>query len=266
MEIVYAAHTESGVFMLDGQGICRWAVAPPGRTHAQVPERIVGAQYVATLDLASSGGLVDMPRAGCPMLFAHTDEDGKIRLVRTQPVLRFEDKRNGTTISSPPPANEDATPVVAVPVRPSAPPSAAPMPLLRPLPSSALARPISSRPLGSALVRTRSSPPGGEPIRRPLPPPPAVPGQSVATLPPPPPRAHAISLVPPPRRSVPPSGEVRAAAPAPRPLGPRLSDSTVRTNGIPSTFGTSNPDTGIKSIPVRVRSANLSLRRLARGR
>jgi hypothetical protein len=96
MEIVYAAHTQAGVFMLDEQGVCRWAVAQPGKRE-MVPERIVGAQYVAALDLGAEGGLVTFPRVGCPMLFAVTDEAGRIRLVRTPPLQRFEDRRNAPT-------------------------------------------------------------------------------------------------------------------------------------------------------------------------
>ncbi len=96
VEIVYAAHTQAGVFMLDEQGVCRWAVAHPNKRE-KVPERIVGAQYVATLDVGVEGALVTFPRVGCPMLFAATDESGRIRLVRTPPLERFEDRRNAPT-------------------------------------------------------------------------------------------------------------------------------------------------------------------------
>jgi hypothetical protein len=98
MEIVYAAHTQSGVFMLDAEGVCRWAVGHSGHStlgDGGVPERIVGAQYLATLDVDADGGLVDLPRVGCPMLFAATDPvTGRVRLVRTPPLIRFEDRRN----------------------------------------------------------------------------------------------------------------------------------------------------------------------------
>jgi hypothetical protein len=184
MEIVYVAHTQSGVFMLDEQGVCRWAVARPGRTQEQekVPERIVGAQYVATLDLEEPGGLVALPRVGSPMLFAATDPvSGRIRLVRTPPLLRFEDRRNGPVrkplVSK---LDEDSTPIVPMPIPKSTPPPESfPVPLLR---------------------------------RAPLQPPP---------------RARIVARIP----------------PAP---------------GIPSS--------GVQSIPVRVRSANMTLKRLARGK
>ncbi len=138
MEIVYAAHTESGVFMLDEQGVCRWAVANPGKTRERVPERIVGAQYVATLDLEATGGLVVFPRVGCPMLFAATDETGRIKLVRTPKLLRFEDRRSAPTRQ--PLASkldthdiEDLTPITPTPIPPR--PTASEVeafPLLRP--------------------------------------------------------------------------------------------------------------------------------------
>jgi hypothetical protein len=164
MEIVYAAHTESGVFMLDAEGVCRWAVALPGRTQEKVPERIVGAQYVATLDVATTGCLVDLPRVGCPMLFAATDEAGRIRLLRTPPVLRFEDRR--TTIRPPPMADEDKTPAVPAPV------STKPLPLVRP-------------PQQSFAGALALPPPPALPRMTPLPPPPRA--RIAARLPPPPP-------------------------------------------------------------------------------
>jgi len=155
MEIVYAAHTESGVFMLDEQGVCRWAVSSPGKTREKVPERIVGAQYVATLDLEASGGLVVFPRVGCPMLFAATDETGRIRLVRTPPLQRFEDRRAAPMrqpLASKLDAralDDDFTPIAPVP-RPSSipppmttPPESFPVPLLMqltPLPPPPRAR------------------------------------------------------------------------------------------------------------------------------
>ena len=106
MDIAYAALTESCTFMLDAEGICRWVVAanPPPATPAnrarakdweksqQAAARCIGAQYVASLDVSTSGGLVDMPRVGVPMLFARVDRNGRVSLVRTGAVLRFEDR------------------------------------------------------------------------------------------------------------------------------------------------------------------------------
>jgi len=59
--------------MLDAEGVCRWAVGHSGRSPLsngpeRVPERIVGAQYLASLDVSAEGALVDLPRVGCPML------------------------------------------------------------------------------------------------------------------------------------------------------------------------------------------------------
>ena len=95
MDIAYAALTESCTFMLDAEGICRWVVAsnstaPHQKKHQQVAERCIGAQYVASLDVNTSGGLIEMPRVGVPMLFARVDRNGRVSLVRTGPVLRFE--------------------------------------------------------------------------------------------------------------------------------------------------------------------------------
>lgn len=100
MEIAYAAHTESCTFMLDADGICRWVAASnPSMAHRvknweksqQAASKCVGAQYVASLDVTSRGGLVEMPRVGVPMLFARVDHTtGRVTLVRTGPVVRFE--------------------------------------------------------------------------------------------------------------------------------------------------------------------------------
>src|SRR6185503_1596507 len=180
MDNVYAAHTRSDVFMRDQNGVCRWAVAQPGHTAEKVPERIVGAQYLATLDVDAEGALVDLPRIGCPMLFAATDESGRIRLVRTPPLLRFEDRRNGpmrrplaskfdvepaTTPTPPMPRHydEEATPLssyiseLASQRQSSPPPESLPLPLMRQT---------------SGVRPTTGSNPILPPPRTPLPPPP----------------------------------------------------------------------------------------------
>ncbi len=227
MEIVYAAHTRSGVFMLDENGVCRWAVEQPGRAE-KVPERIVGAQYLATLDVNVEGAIVDFPRVGCPMLFAATDETGRVRLVRTPPLLRFEDRRVAPMrrpLASkfdfddivPAPrfnADEEKTPVALA--RTSSippPPTSATEPSI-PLP---LTNPISSSQMGAPVTR-----------RTPLPPPP---------------RARIAARIPPPPQS---------------PSAPSLS-STGSGLRVP-------PQAGVQSIPVRFHAANMSLRKLARGK
>jgi hypothetical protein len=100
MDIAYAAHTESCTLLLDERGICRKVVVRPAAAllHARGAldpgaERCLGAQYVASIDLESYGGLIAAPRAGTPMLFAYVDATGRICLVRTGPITRFEDKR-----------------------------------------------------------------------------------------------------------------------------------------------------------------------------
>lgn len=89
MGVVYAAHTEACTLMLDESGVCQWA-APTG--NGRVPDRIVGAQFVASLDVGAPGALVSTPREGVPMLFAVADEDGRISLIRTTNLVRFDDR------------------------------------------------------------------------------------------------------------------------------------------------------------------------------
>jgi hypothetical protein len=92
-EIQYAAHTATCTFFLDGEGICRrvmMVAKTRNREAARSASRCVGAQYVASLDPTLSGMLSDMPKVGISMLFARTDERGRISLVRTGHVTRFE--------------------------------------------------------------------------------------------------------------------------------------------------------------------------------
>ena len=255
MEIVYAAYTETGTFMLDERGVCRWAVAPPGKTHATVPEKIVGAQYVATLDVGAPGGLVDLPRVGCPMLFASVDETGRVQLVRTQPVIRFEDKKNPEksqgSKSGPPPAllaEQEKTPA-----RPSVPPPRA----------SAPPRPASSRPLPS-------TPP--IPLVRPASPSPVPPRQSmIAPKMPPAPRSPSMASINTPSacRTVPPvtapprrSHPTIPPPPTTDPSPPPAIDSVTR-------IAPPNPPSAssIQSMPTsRVKGTSTQMRRMIRGR
>lgn len=95
-EIQYAAHTATCTFLLDSDGVCRRIVMVPSANASRSREahraasRCVGAQYVASLDPSLSGMLSDMPKVGISMLFARTDERGRISLVRTGHVTRFE--------------------------------------------------------------------------------------------------------------------------------------------------------------------------------
>jgi len=100
VSVAYAAATRGCTFLLDEDGVCRRVVLRHerlsadatlgGRTRAQAARRCIGAQYVASIDVRVNGGLVPMPRVGVPMLFAYTGDDGRIAVVRTGPLVRFE--------------------------------------------------------------------------------------------------------------------------------------------------------------------------------
>ena len=99
MSVAYAATTEGCTFLLDEDGVCRRVLLRHerrtdatlgGRTRSQAARRCIGAQYVAAIDVRVEGGLVPMPRLGTPMLFAYTDDDGRLAVVRTGPLTRFE--------------------------------------------------------------------------------------------------------------------------------------------------------------------------------
>jgi hypothetical protein len=99
-EIAYAAFTETATFMLDADGICRWVVPASSVTRTTTfskeldsSERCVGAQYVASIDAHVQGGLVELPRVGASLVFAVLDASGRISLIRTGALLRFEVKR-----------------------------------------------------------------------------------------------------------------------------------------------------------------------------
>ncbi|HEY1958033.1 MAG TPA: hypothetical protein VGH28_20570 [Polyangiaceae bacterium] len=221
--------------MLDKNGVCRWAVAQPGHTAEKVPERIVGAQYLATLDVTADGALVDLPRIGCPMLFAATDETGRVRLVRTPPLLRFEDRREGAmrrplaskfdmeplTPQVPRAYDDDATPIAPL--------------------SSYVAE------LAPASERQRQSSP---PESMPLP----LTRQTTGTRP----VSHSSPFLPPPRTPLPPPPRARIAARIPPAPSMPLS---ATGSGLRA-----SPAPGVQSIPVRTRAANMSLKKLARGK
>src|SRR5262249_5310594 len=103
----YAAYTDACTFFLDENGVCLRVVltrrSPDsvtlgGRTRADAADRCVGAQYVASIDRGTAGGLVPMPSAGAAMLFAYIDADGRIAVVRTGPLVRFENLHDRETI------------------------------------------------------------------------------------------------------------------------------------------------------------------------
>lgn len=104
MDIAYAAYTESATFMLDAKGICLWVAPSPSRTGTgemwrgkEAADRCVGAQYVASVDPSVAGGLVELPRIGSPMIFAAVDANGRVSLLRSGPLLKFEAKTRRTS-------------------------------------------------------------------------------------------------------------------------------------------------------------------------
>lgn len=89
-EIAYAAHTATCTFLLDEDGICRRVVTRnKNGKESRVARRCLGAQYVASLDLRTENGLVEMPTIGAALLFARID-GGRVALVKTAPLERFD--------------------------------------------------------------------------------------------------------------------------------------------------------------------------------
>lgn len=129
-DIAYAIHTAACTFLLDGEGVCqRVIVAPHARKlpkNAMNASRCVGAQYVASLDPSVPGCLVELPSAGLSMLFARVDERGRISLVRTDSVTRFESKRSFDPFASTSGVRTSA------PELPTRPPTIRPKPTPRP--------------------------------------------------------------------------------------------------------------------------------------
>jgi hypothetical protein len=97
-EITYAAHTAVCTFLLDASGICRAIVMHPtmNRRTSRGAARCIGAQYVASLDPKAEGGIIEAPKTGTAMLFAKVDENGRISLVRTGRITRFETREGWT--------------------------------------------------------------------------------------------------------------------------------------------------------------------------
>lgn len=124
-ELKYAAHTAACTFYLDGDGVCRRIMlTKKGRTGggSSKAERCLGAQYVASLDPERPAQLIALPTPGAPMMFAHVDKSGRVSLVRTGPVERFEDMEEGAgdaplSADIPAPASE---PSIAAPRRDAA--------------------------------------------------------------------------------------------------------------------------------------------------
>jgi hypothetical protein len=92
MEIAYVAHTEACTFLLDGDGICRSFVAGAQASEATLStaQRCVGAQYIASLDRDAEGPLIHDPKVGTRLVFAVVKDNGRVALVRSGPLVRFE--------------------------------------------------------------------------------------------------------------------------------------------------------------------------------
>jgi hypothetical protein len=99
VDYAYAAHTERCTYLLDAEGVCkRVIVANPrvgertmgGRLTSEAARMCVGAQYVASIDPRAEGCLVPLPRPGAQMLFAYAGPDGRLAIVRTAALTRFD--------------------------------------------------------------------------------------------------------------------------------------------------------------------------------
>jgi hypothetical protein len=126
MDIAYAAHTRTCTFLLDSEGVCRDVVGIDGvsrHTVGLTAKKCIGAQYVASLDVASQGILVDMPRIGLPIVFARVDAHGRVSLVRTGVLVRLEPRRRSSaspvTVAATPPPPAAAFVPAAAPRSPS---------------------------------------------------------------------------------------------------------------------------------------------------
>jgi hypothetical protein len=104
MNIVHSAVTPRWTFLLDAKGICRAVVPsrnesdrPVFRTLTREVHDCVGAQFVGAVDAHVPGGVAGKPRLGAPMLFAFADADGRIRLLRSGPLMSFETVGRDTT-------------------------------------------------------------------------------------------------------------------------------------------------------------------------
>lgn len=93
MDVTYVAQTESCVFLLDDQGICRASFphADAQEKDRKIAARCEGAQYVASLDVALPGILATDPKAGLPLVFARVGPQGRVFLIRTGALVAFRE-------------------------------------------------------------------------------------------------------------------------------------------------------------------------------
>lgn len=192
-EFAYAAHTATCTFLLDQAGICRRVVMSSAKrpNEGKPLARCVGAQYVASLDTRAAGSLVELPRVGASMLFARVDDRGRVSLVRTGIVTKFESRvRAPRKPTHDPFAETDGVQTSAPDVAPSStprprfasrpdfamPPAGSPhfeepTPVTRRVPEVAVEEEKTER-----MQSARRSDPGLEALERQAPPAPALPG------------------------------------------------------------------------------------------
>lgn len=93
MDVTYVAQTESCVFLLDEQGICRASLphADAQEKDRKIAARCEGAQYVASLDVSLPGILATDPKAGLPLVFARVGPQGRVFLIRTGALVEFRE-------------------------------------------------------------------------------------------------------------------------------------------------------------------------------
>jgi hypothetical protein len=95
MTIAYVAQTRDHLLMLDADGVCihvhrRNRDGGSGTATSEGATHCLGAQYVAALDPSEPGLLAHSPTLGVPMLFAKVGPSGKISIVRTGALERFD--------------------------------------------------------------------------------------------------------------------------------------------------------------------------------
>lgn len=111
--IAYAAHTDAGLFLLDGEGVCQAFIPAHGGEADESGEyrmasetsvagaACVGVQYLASIDVTEPGAMIALPRVGGTMLFGVVRASGRMALLRTGPLVRFESVEPGEAPSAP---------------------------------------------------------------------------------------------------------------------------------------------------------------------
>jgi hypothetical protein len=223
MHVAYVARTQSSTLFLDADGVCL-RVESHGRVPATTDgaHRCVGAQYVASMDLTAAGGLAPLPKVGAPLLFGAVGSNGKIYIVRTGPLVHFEEVWSGVHVrdelSQPKVIVEDDPDAQTTPFRkgkPQRPPLYVPPPVPTPTSLPLLeddSVPLSGDTFGAWVTQhgNRFVPrpsycedsvqiePDTRPVRSTIPPPSPGGMRRVTTPPPPPLRPIPITRVPPP--------------------------------------------------------------------